>query len=175
MSFLLGIVKHRFPRSSHAIDDRKWLGWSSSVDLRKQCYDYNGWQRHYQWWELCIFDCNSWRLSFENQREDVGSAISHLEALLAYLSLLHFVSRGSEALDRDDNVFWPLLVGITDYRKMAGRELWAMSWPFSRKSSTVSSNWLTLRPISIGIGEIATNVDSEIEAFAQRWRISWLG
>ena len=171
VDYLLGIVNNRFPEAHITIDDieSSWAGLRPLIS-GNSASDYNGGNNGTisdESFNALIATVEGY-LSKEKSREDVESAISHLEGSTSEKHLdPSAVSRGS-SLDRDDNGLLTLAGGkITDYRKMAEgameRVLTILKEEFDRQFKLINS-----KTYPVSGGEInPTNVDSEIEAFAQ--------
>ena len=164
-------MNNRFPEAHITIDDieSSWAGLRPLIS-GNSASDYNGGNNGTisdESFNTLIATVEGY-LSKEKSREDVESAISHLEGSTSEKHLdPSAVSRGS-SLDRDDNGLLTLAGGkITDYRKMAEgameRVLTILKEEFDRQFKLINS-----KTYPVSGGEInPTNVDSEIEAFAQ--------
>ncbi len=149
VDYLLGIVNNRFPEAHITIDDieSSWAGLRPLIS-GNSASDYNGGNNGTisdESFNALIATVEGY-LSKEKSREDVESAISHLEGSTSEKHLdPSAVSRGS-SLDRDDNGLLTLAGGkITDYRKMAEGAMERVV-EISKQNSTAASNSSTRRP-----------------------------
>ncbi|MET3557202.1 alpha-glycerophosphate oxidase [Streptococcus rupicaprae] len=171
VDYLLGIVNNRFPEANLTLEDIE-SGWAGLRPLLSgnSASDYNGGnsgKMSDESFENLIGAVKGY-LADEQTREDVETAVQHLEGSLSEKTLdPSAVSRGS-SLERDDNGLITLAGGkITDYRKMAQGALELiikiLADEHGRHFKLINSK---IYPVSGG--ELnANNLEAEIEKLAQ--------
>lgn len=178
VDYLLNIVNKRFPEAELTIDDieSSWAGLRPLLS-GNSASDYNGGNSGKlsdESFEELIDSVKDY-IAHKNHREDVEKAISHVESSTSEKELdPSAVSRGS-SFERDDNGLLTLAGGkITDYRKMAEGAMETiiniLDKEYNRKFKLINS-----KTYPVSGGEInPSNVDSEIEAYAQLGTLSGL-
>ncbi|MEW4354643.1 type 1 glycerol-3-phosphate oxidase [Streptococcus pneumoniae] len=178
VDYLLEIVNNRFPHANLTIDDieSSWAGLRPLLS-GNSASDYNGGNSGKisdDSFENLIATVQDY-LKEEKTRDDVESAVAHLESSTSEKVLdPSAVSRGS-SLERDDNGLLTLAGGkITDFRKMAEgamqKVLEILSSEYGRSFKLINS-----KTYPVSGGELnPANVASELEAYAQLGVLSGL-
>lgn len=170
VDYLLEVVNGRFPEVHITLEDieSSWAGLRPLIS-GNNASDYNGGDSgkiNDESFKELVSTVGDY-LDDKSSREDVESVITNLEGSISERNDPSSVSRGSQ-LEEDDNGLLTLAGGkLTDYRKMAEgameKVITILNDSFDRSFHLINS---TTYPVSGG--ELnPSNVDSEIEAYAQ--------
>lgn len=171
VDYLLNVINRRFPDNNITIEDveSSWAGLRPLI-AGNNASDYNGGNSgkiNDESFNQLIHAVSEY-LNNESSRSEVEEVISNLEGSLSETNLdPSQVSRGSQ-LDEDENGLLTLAGGkITDYRKMAEGAMKTviskLEEDYDRKFKLINS-----KTYPVSGGELdPSNVDSEIEAYAQ--------